>query len=34
MLIDELCEHIDCSRIKLLIDNGFDDWEILSRMTI
>ena len=29
-LVDKLCDHLPAGRIKLLIDNGFDDWETIT----
>lgn len=28
--IDKLCDHLPADRIKLLIDNGFDEWETVT----
>lgn len=28
--VDKLCDHLPGQRIKLLIDNGFDEWETIS----
>ncbi len=31
-LIDKLCDHLPIDRIKLLIENGFDEWETITFM--
>jgi hypothetical protein len=30
--IDKLCDHLPSERIKVLIDNGFDEWETITYM--
>lgn len=29
-LVDKLCDHLSTERIKLFIDNGFDEWETIT----
>lgn len=29
-LVDKLCDHLPNDRIKLFIDNGFDEWETVT----
>jgi len=31
-LIDKLCDHLSPDRIKLFIENGFDEWETITYM--
>jgi hypothetical protein len=31
-LIDKLCDHLTSDRIKLFIESGFDEWEIITLM--
>lgn len=31
-LIDKLCDHLPSDRIKLFIESGFDEWEIITLM--
>lgn len=28
--IDKLCDHMPMDRVKILIDNGFDEWETIT----
>lgn len=30
--MDKLCDHMPMERIKLLVDNGFDEWGIVTYM--
>lgn len=30
--IDKLCDHMPMERIKLLVDNGFDEWGTVTYM--
>ena len=30
--IDKLCDHLPMQRIKLLVDNGFDEWDTITYM--
>ena len=30
--IDKLCDHLPTERIKLLVDNGFDEWDTITYM--
>ncbi len=32
-LIDKLCDHLPNDKIKMLIDNGFDEWETVCLLS-
>lgn len=29
-LIDKLCDHLSNDKVKILIDNGFDEWQTMT----
>ena len=31
-LIDKLCDHLSTDKIKIFIENGFDEWDTVTLM--